>query len=280
MKKIIALLLAALMMVCCLSACSEDKKTDTADAKTAEKTAEKTTEEVSDLEYIKSKGKLVVGITDFEPMDYQKAGSDEWVGFDADLAKLFADSLGVECEFSVINWDFKTTEIDKKTIDCVWNGMTLTDEVTTAMSCSTPYCNNQQILIVNKEDAEKYASADDCKHLNIAVESGSAGEKVANQYGFTITPVLDQATALMEVKAGTCDAAIIDSLMAAAMVGEGTSYEELTYTVGLSDEEYGVGFRKGSDLTEKFNSFLKEKIADGTVEAIAKEYGIQAALIK
>ena len=87
-------------------------------------------------------------------------------------------------------------------------------------------------------------------------------------------------SALMEVAAGTCDAAVIDSLMAAAMVGEGTSYEDLTYTVQLNSEEYGVGFRSDSDLAEALNEFFLAAYADGTMQEIAETYGVQAALIE
>ena len=100
----------------------------------------------SDVQYIKDKGKLIVGITEFEPMDYQDANG-QWIGFDADMAKLVAEKLGVEVEFQVINWDTKIEELDGKTIDCVWNGMTLTDAVMNAMECSNAYCNNAQVVI-------------------------------------------------------------------------------------------------------------------------------------
>ena len=264
-KKIIALVLSVLMIGLCFALAGCGDKKPAAD---------------SDLAYIQGKGTLVVGITDFAPMDYQEEGSEDWIGFDADLAKKFAETLGVNVEFQLIEWDYKVTELDGKTIDCVWNGMTLTEEVKAAMDCSKPYCNNQQIVIVPADKAADYQTAEACKDLQFAVENGSAGEEVAVANGFQITEVENQATALQEVAAGTCDAAIIDSLMAAAMVGEGTSYANLTYTVGLNDEEYGVGFRKGSDLVEKFNAFLDAAIADGTVDAIAETYDVQAALIK
>ncbi len=257
MKKILALIMAVAMLFCFVG-CGEEKV---------------------DSEYVKDNGKLVIGITDFAPMDY-KSDDGEWIGFDADMAKLFAESLGVEAEFVEIDWDNKVMELDGKSIDCVWNGMTLTDEVKAAMSCSKPYCNNSQIIIVKAADAEKYATAESCKELKFAVEAGSAGEDMAKENNFEYTPVKAQADAVMEVAAGTSDAAIIDSLMAGAMVGEGTGYAELTYTAKLSEEEYGVGFRKDSDLTEKFNAFMDECRENGKLEEIAKEYGVQAAIIK
>jgi len=273
MKKTIALLMALLMVGALLCACSGSNTAATeapaADADTAE----------SDLAYVTDKGVLLVGITDFEPMDYQDADG-EWIGFDADMAKAFAADLGLDVEFVEIDWDNKILELDGKTVDCIWNGMTLTDEVKASMETSVPYCNNAQVVIVNKDVADQYADAESCKDLQFAVESGSAGQEQAEAYGFSYTEVKDQATALMEVASGTSDAAIIDSLMAAAMVGEGTGYEQLTYTASLNSEEYGVGFRKGSELAEKFNEFFAAAVADGSAEVIAELYGVQAALIK
>ena len=233
----------------------------------------------SDMENVKNKGKLVVGITDFAPMDY-KDDNGKWIGFDAEMAEAFGKSLGVEVEFVEINWDNKILELDGKTIDCVWNGMTLRDDVMAAMSCTNAYCNNSQVVIVPSEDADKYTTVESLKNLNFAVEAGSAGYDVAVANKLNCTEVTAQADALMEVASGTSDAAIIDSLMAAAMVGEGTSYKDLTYTVRLNDEKYGVGFRKGSDLTEELNKFFKACYDDGRMMKIAEKYGVQAAVVE
>ena len=276
-KKLLALVLAA-GMVASMAACGNTNSNGSASAdnKDASATAENTD---SDLAYVKDKGTLVVGITDFEPMDYQDENGN-WIGFDADLASAFAESLGVDVEFVEIDWDNKILELDGKTLDCVWNGMTLTDEVTSSMSCTNAYCNNAQVVVVPSSEADKYQDTDSLKDLTFAVESGSAGEAQANELGLNYTAVTAQSDALMEVAAGTSDAAIIDSLMAGAMVGEGTGYANLTYTIGLNDEEYGVGFRKGSDLTEELNNFFKSSYADGSMEQIAEKYGVQAAVVE
>ena len=259
MKKIFALLLAAALFLS-LAACAGNSGAQ------------------SDLDYIKQKGTLVVGITDFAPMDYEDENGN-WIGFDADMAAAFAASLGVQVEFQIIDWDNKVPELNGKAIDCVWNGMTLTDEVKSAMETSNAYCNNAQVAIVRAELAEQYQTVESLSGLTFAVESGSAGKAMAEQYGFDFIEVVDQATALLEVKSGTADAAIIDALMAGAMVGEGTDYADLTYTVSLNSEEYGVGFRKGSDLAAALNEFFKAAYADGSLQACAEQYGIQAALI-
>lgn len=235
--------------------------------------------ESSDMQYVKDKGTLIVGITNFEPMDY-KDESGEWVGFDADMAKAFAESLGVEVEFVEIDWDNKILELDARSIDCVWNGMTLTDEVTSSMACTNAYLNNAQVVVVPSDVADQYQDVDSLSGLSFAVESGSAGEEQVSALGLDYTPVTAQADALMEVAAGTSDAAVIDSLMAGAMIGEGTAYADLTYTIGLNSEEYGVGFRQGSDLAEELNNFFAQSYEDGTMQEIAETYGVQAALIE
>jgi polar amino acid transport system substrate-binding protein len=273
MKKLIALLLT-MMMALSLAACGSDSSKS--DSGTEAKSGESGE---SDMAYVKDKGTLVIGITDFEPMDFKDDGG-EWVGFDADMAKAFAKSLGVEAEFVEIDWDNKIMELDGKTIDCVWNGMTLTDEVTSSMECSKAYCNNAQVVIVPSDKADKYQDTDSLSDLSFAAEAGSAGEAELQNLNIECTPVKAQSDALMEVAAGTSDAAVIDSLMAAAMVGEGTGYEKLTYTVGLNSEEYGVGFRKGSDLAASLNDFFASSYADGTMVECAEKYGVQAAVIE
>ena len=261
MKKMLVLILAAIICACGLASCKGDQ---------------------SDLEYVKEKGVLTVGITRFAPMDYEESeGSGNWIGFDADMAKAFAESLGVKVEFVVINWDSKVMELNNKSIDCVWNGMTLTDGVKEAMETSKPYCTNEQVVVVPADKKDIYNTREAVKGLSFAAEAGSAGEEVLTALGFKVTSVQSQADAVMEVAAGTSDAAVIDLLMAGAVIGKGTSYENLVYTVSLSavKEEYGVGFRKGSDLAAKLNEFFKTCAANGKLEEIANKYGVQESVI-
>ena len=258
MKKLIAVILA-FVFVLSLTACGAN-------------------EPASDLEYIADNGKIVVGITDFAPMDYEDENG-EWIGFDADMAKKFAEYLGVEVEFIVIDWDNKIFELENKSIDVVWNGMTLTDKVKNAMGCSDPYCKNAQVVVVKSDVAAQYQDEASLADLAFAVEAGSAGKEIVESLGLDFTEVAYQSDALMEVAAGTSDACVIDLLMAGAMIGEGTGYPDLTYTVSLTSGDYVVGFRKGSDLVAKFNEFWAEVCADGTVLEIAKLYGVQESVI-
>ncbi len=300
MKKYLALILA-LAMCLSLAACGGSSNNDSAapaasnteEAAPAEAETEAATDAAdaadaaqtasdSDLAYVQSKGVLVVGITDFEPMDYKDADGN-WIGFDADLASKFAASLDVGVEFTEINWDNKILELDGKNIDCIWNGMTLTDEVTSAADCSNPYMLNAQVIVMTNEKAAEYgidADIESLKDLTYAVEAGSAGEAAVQELGANSTPVTAQADALMEVQAGTSDAAVIDLLMAVAMTGEGTSYENLTTVANLNEEQYGVAFRKGSDLVAALNQFFADAYADGTMDSVAEQYGLSGSVIE
>ena len=289
MKKFIALLMAALL-VFAFAGCGDTNTTvedpseeaSQADAATEEAATQKLDLDVepvtgldelaedSDLAKIISKGTLVVGITDYAPMDYKDPGSDEWTGFDAEFAEAFAEAIGVKVEFIEVDWDNKFFELESNKIDCIWNGMTITDEVTLNTNCSAAYVKNAQVVVMAADKVADYADAESMKDLTFAVESGSAGEAAAKDNGFNYTSVLTQADALMEVQAGTADACIIDITMANAMTGAGTSYEKLAAGLELTSEEYGVGFRKGSDATAVLDAFMKAQRENVLVPLAAK----------
>ena len=255
MKKILSLVLAAMMLMACVS-CGGGS--------------------VADVQKVKDAGKMIIGITEYAPMNYQENG--EWTGFDTEFAQLVCEKLGVSAEFIVIDWDNKILELDAGSIDAVWNGMTITDEVKNGMSVSNAYVKNAQVVVMSADAVESYADAASMAELAFAVEAGSAGEAAAADAGLTnVTAVVDQATALMEVSSGSVDACVIDITMANAMTGEGTSYADLGYKVELTTEEYGIGFRKGSDLTEEVNKIMADLIADGTLPALAAKYKLTLA---
>ena len=261
MKKMISLILAILMAATLFTACGAKAPAD-----------------ASDLDAIKKAGKLVVGITDYAPMDY-KDENGNWTGFDAEFAQLFAKELGVECEFYVIaDWGKKFMELDTKQIDAVWNGMTITDEAKLNSSVSNPYVINAQVVVMKAENIANYATTDSMAGLTIAVENGSAGQDAAAAIaGANVVPLQDQGAALLEVKAGTADACVIDITMANAMTGEGTDYADLAAGISLTEEHYGVSFRKDSDATAAFNDFMAKIKADGTLQALADKYALTLA---
>lgn len=260
MKKMFALLLVLVLALTCLSACGASSD--------------------SDLKYIQKKGTMIVGITDYEPMDY-KDENGNWIGFDAELAEQVCEKLGVKCEFLVLgDWGKKFYELETKNIDAIWNGMTITDEVKLNTNCSDAYVVNAQVLVMKADALANYTTPESLSDLTFAVENGSAGQEAVLGIGIPedqIIAVQDQAAALMEVAAGTSDACVIDITMANAMTGEGTSYADLAAGISLTSEEYGIGFRKGSDVTAKVNELLQAMKADGSLQALADKYSLTLA---
>lgn len=266
MKKVLSVLLAVMMLFAFAGCGSKKENTKTEDSKTAQ----------SDFEYIKEKGTMVVGITEYEPMDY-KDENGNWIGFDAEFAQEVGKLMGVDIKFMVIDWDNKFLELESKSIDCIWNGMTITDEVKLNTACSDPYAKNEQVVVMDKEEAGKYKDVKSAADLTFAVESGSAAEAAAADNKLNCVAVKAQSDALMEVQSGSADACIIDITMADSMTGEGTSYENLAKSFSLTKEEYGIGFRKGSDMKDKINSYMAELKDNGTLAKIAEKYKVDLA---
>ena len=254
MKKLFAMILSIVMILSLLAGCAGANQS-------------------SDLAYIQERGKLIVGITDYAPMDYKDANG-EWTGFDAEFARLVAEELGVDVEFFIIaDWSKKVFELDSMNIDCIWNGMTINEELLNTCSVSDPYVINAQVVVMKNDIIANYPDAASLADLTFAVENGSAGQTAAQDIGIkNIVALQDQAAALMEVAAGTADACVIDITMAYAMTGEGTSYADLGIGLTLTSEQYGIGFRKGSDLTAKVNELMKKYMEDGTLDALAEKY--------
>ncbi len=252
MKKILTFILIAAMLCTALISCNSQK---------------------SDLAAVEKAGKLVVGVTVYPPMDYLDENG-EWTGFDAELAKMFAEELGVNCQLVIIPWSNKVAELDGRQIDLVWNGMTASDELGEKIDFSVSYAKNAQVAVVKKGST---LTAEGVKDATIAVENGSAGATVAEETikGTKINKVTAMVDALNEVLAGTSEVAIIDITMAQSVVGKG-SYEDLQILEGASygDEIFAVGLRKGSDLKAKLDEFLKAKYADGTLTALAEKYQV------
>ena len=289
MKKLISLLLAA-GMTASLAACgstaastsseaasSEASSAASEAASTAEAAEAETTGE-SDLQYIKDKGKMTIGYTVYAPMNYTDENG-EFVGFDTELATAVCEQLGVEPEFVEINWDTKVVELDAKSIDCIWNGMTLTDDIMANTACTKPYAKNAQVVVM--KTGSGYTSTADLVGKTVVAEAGSAGETTIqedenlSQADYVSKSV--QTDCLMEVAAGTADAAVLDLTLASAMIGEGTDYADLEIVDELNAEEYGVAFRKGSDAAAAVDAAFDALKADGTMQALADKYGLTLA---
>ena len=237
MKKFIAMLLCAVMCVSTLAGCgsSTGNEADSSEAQATEAVAAE-----SDWEEISAKGEMTIGMTLFAPMNYYDEDNN-FVGFDTELANAVGEKLGVKINFIEINWDSKEIELNSKNIDCIWNGMCITEERKQNMSISEPYLYNTQAMVMKADREDEIMS--DVSGLTVTAEQGSTGEgKIdgsieddetvevsAKEYFANANYVASDsmAKALMEVKSGTADLAVVDSVCALAMVGPGTDYEDL-----------------------------------------------------
>ena len=279
MKRLVSAFLAGAMALS-LAACGGAASTSTVASSAASGSAAASAAETaaSDLDYIKEKGKMVIGYTVYEPMNYTDADGN-FTGFDTELATAVCEKLGVEPEFVEINWDTKVVELDAKSIDCIWNGMTLTDDIMANTATTKAYAKNAQVVVV--KDGTDYSSTADLVGKTVVAEAGSAGEAAIEgdenlaQADYVSKSV--QTDCLMEVAAGTADAAVLDLTLANAMIGEGTDYASLKIVDELNAEEYGVAVRKGSDTAAAVDAVFDELKADGTMQALADKYDLALA---
>lgn len=245
MKRFLILVLAMLLCISCLAGCS-------------------------------SSNTLKVGMTEYKPMNY-KDGNGEWTGFDTEFALKAAKELGYDdVEFIPIDWDNKFYELESGAIDCIWNGMTLNDDVKNNTSYSEAYVLNAQVVVMNASAKDTY-TRDGLKNLKVAVESGGAAQDLLEEMNVPFTAVPLQTDALMEVNSGSSDACLIDITMAKNMLTADGGYASLVVVDTLSEEEYVIGFKKGSDLTEKMNEIIKKYKTDGTFAELAKKYDLTIA---
>ena len=222
---------------------------------------------------MQDKGTLVVAVTKIEPMNYQNEDGT-WTGFDTEFAQAVAEKLGVKAEFVVIDWDNNLSELQSKSVDCLWNGMTITDRIKKGADVTNAYVKNAQVVVMNNDVVNNYNSLDEMSDLSFAAEAGSAGAGVLDDAGIAYTALAAQSDCLMEVQSGASDACVIDLTMADNMTGEGTGYADLGYKVELNEEEYGIAFRKGSDMVAKVNEIMAEMMQDGTLDDLAEKYGL------
>ena len=278
MKRFLSMFVAGAMALS-LAACGGAASTSTAASASGSAAGSAASASAdSDLAYIQGKGKMVIGYTVYAPMNYTD-DEGSFTGFDTELATAVCEKLGVEPEFVEINWDTKVVELDAKSIDCIWNGMTLTEDIMANTATTKAYAKNAQVVVV--KDGTDYSSTADLVGKTVVAEAGSAGEAAIEgdenlaQADYVSKSV--QTDCLMEVAAGTADAAVLDLTLANAMIGEGTDYASLKIVDELNAEEYGVAFRKGSDAAAAVDAVFDELKADGTMQALADKYDLALA---
>lgn len=246
----------------------------------------------SDWAYIQNKGIMTIGVTNYPPMNYQD-GAGNWTGFDTEFAQAVCESLGIDVEFIEISWEAKETELASKNIDCLWNGMCITEDRKIAWEVSKPYMYNTQAMVM-KADREAEIMAD-VSGKNVVAEAGSTGEEkitgviddtaddtvqvMAKEYfaNSKYTGVSSMATALMDVENGVADIAVVDSVIAQGMIeSEGSSFTDLVINTDnkFGDQYFGIAFRKGSDMCAKVDDAIDTLRANGKLNEIAEKYGL------
>lgn len=240
----------------------------------------------SDWSYIENKGDFIIGITYFEPMNYLDKETGELTGFETEFATAVCEELGVKPVFQKIDWDSKEVELNAKTIDCIWNGLTISDERKKTMDISVPYMENKQIMVTKAENVEKFSTAEGLSGATVVAEKKSAGEEVAQTDEFFSSAeyisVDSQAKALLEVKSGTADVAVIDYVMSIGTLQDGSDYSSLSVidSQSFAPEQYGIAIRKDSTETlEKINSTIKKLSDSGKLNEIAEKYNLEDLLI-
>ena len=263
MKKLITILLAMVLSIACLFSfgCAEKQKT------------------------VGDSGKIIVGITDYAPMDYLDDDGN-WTGFDAELSKVVFGNLGYTVEFKEIDWDTKIVTLNAGTIDCIWNGMTVTDELLDNLLLTTPYLKNAQVAVVKVENLLNYTSKNDLIGKKVAVESGSAAVALVSaiQGVSKINKATNQNAAVLDVFGNQSDVAIVDNLLARTLCLSSDYFGKLAYVdIGFSAdnaEEFAVALRKSdSKLFYKVNKEIEKLKKDGTILALALKYGIADSVI-
>ena len=291
MKKFLSVMLtAALALGLCSCASSTNSSSDagsaadnsavSSDAENSGTAEEGTSTEGGDWAYIADKGNFIAGITLFEPMNYYDENG-ELTGFETEFTKAVCEKLGVEAKFQEIEWDKKEIELNAKTIDAIWNGLTVTEERKENMAFSTPYVRNKQVIVIKTNNADKFKDIESMAGASCVAESGSAGQTAIEENAVlsqnTFIGASAQKDALLEVKSGTADIAVIDYVMATASIGPDTDYSDLMIVDGIDlvAEEYAIGLRKNDTETlAKINGAIDELVADGTLKKLAEKYGL------
>ncbi len=278
MKKILSLVLVATMVGGLMVGCSSSSEEAT--------TTEETTTEVAEEEATEERTSLIVGFdAEYPPYGYMD-DNGEYTGFDIEMAKLVCESLGWECILKPIDWDSKDLELEAGTIDCIWNGFSLTPEREDQYAWSMTYVDNQQVMVVSAESG--ITTLDEIAGLNVSVQAGSAALEALNADDCadwtasfaTLSEVTDYNTAFMNLEAGAADAVAVDIAVAEYQLSIREEGEYVILDEAFYSEPYAIGFRvEDTDLRDTIDTEYMKLVEDGTYEALAIEFGIDTAML-
>ena len=229
----------------------------------------------------KKNGTLVLGVTYYSPMCYFD-DNNELIGFDVELAKIVADKLNMNVKFQEINWDSKIIELNSGSIDCIWNGFSITPDRKEECDFTKAYLGNKQVAVIRTADQASYTSAASFAGKKAVVEDESYGEDCAKTLTAeaNIIGLSTQMAAMTEVKMNSANFAVVDYTLAKDICGTGEFANLMISEAATFEREYyGVGFKKGSALTEKVNAALVELYADGTIARLAEKYGLKDLVV-
>lgn len=218
---------------------------------------------------------LKIGYTHYQPMNYMDEQQGMLVGFDAEFARKVCDELDYEIEFVEIIWDNKVHLLQSGAIDCIWNGMTITEELAAEILVSRPYLANRQVAVVPMTYTQSPTSI--FAFSSVAFENGGVAEDLLTKGNLPYSAMRESATqmaALAEVLSGKAEAAMVDYTLAKCVVGKGV-YSPLSYVEieGVATEHYGIGFRKDDiELCSKVNALIDKYMTDGTFDAWEDKY--------
>lgn len=269
-KKLFRLLCAGALSAALLTACGGNPP-----AQNGGDAAQSTSEGDQSLQYIQDKGVLILGLDDqLPPMGFLDE-SGKVVGFDIDVAEKVCEKLGVKLETQAINWDAKQMELDTKSIDCIWNGLSWSEDRAAAMSLTNPYLKNHMVLVVPV--GSSYESVDDLSGKTISLQSGSTAQEAyeAEERLKDRTEMVgmeNNMLCLIDVESGASDAALMDETVANYLIETGGKQLRVMEDF-LYEEEYVIGFRKDElALTDAVNKALGELAEEGTLAEISTKW--------
>jgi len=235
-------------------------------------------ESESDENYIMSNGEMIIGIENNKPPMTYCDNIGDLTGFDIEFAEAVCSKLGIDIVFKEIKWSMKESELESKSIDCVWSALTVTEPRRNIFEFTRSYIYNKQAVVIRRSDASKFTDTKSLSRAQIAVKNSSTSEEALlgdpylSQSNYTTTS--SQTESLNFLKNGLCDAIIIDYTFAKFYVPNDKSDLKIIEDINLQEEQYAVGFRHGSDMVHKLDNLFLNMILDGSLTALSEKYNL------